>query len=256
MGRKSRATVAGVADRHAIDLVDKLGIALRDDRHRAGLTQAQSAARAGISQATWSALENERDPRYTLATWDRAAHAVETSLSAYLPESSAAAAPRDAVHLKAQELMIATATAGGWHGLAEEQIDREARSSRFADVLLERPHVQPEEVALMEIIDWFDDVGAPLREWPRRLEAVERRAIARMVGDQGVPKVGGCWLIRATRRNRELVAAHANIFRNRFPGSGRAWLAALTQTKPAMPDAAALLWVSVDGTRIWPSRLV
>jgi len=152
--------------------------------------------------------------------------------------------------------MIATATAGGWHGLAEEQIDREARSSRFADVLLERPHVQPEEVALMEIIDWFDDVGAPLREWPRRLEAVERRAIARMVGDQGVPKVGGCWLIRATRRNRELVAAHANIFRNRFPGSGRAWLAALTQTTAAMPDAAALLWVSVDGTRIWPSRLV
>jgi len=63
MGRKSRATVAGVADRHATDLVDKLGIALRDARHRAGLTQAQSAARAGISQATWSALENERDPR-------------------------------------------------------------------------------------------------------------------------------------------------------------------------------------------------
>jgi len=256
MGRTSRrAHVSGAADRHAADLALRLGAALREARARARLTQAAAAARAGLSQPTWSALESERDARYTLATWDRAAFAVGTTLNAYLPQSTAADRPRDAVQLKAQELVIATAQAGGWHGLPEQQIDREARTSRFADVLLKRPRHQPEEVALIEIIDWFDDVGAPMREWPRRIEAVERQAIARMNGDQSVPRLSGCWIVRATRRNRQLVGEHSNLFRNRFPGSGRAWLRALTQRHGAqMPREAGLLWVAVDGTRLYPFR--
>ena len=161
--------------------------------------------------------------------------------------------PRDAVHLRAQELVIATARPGGWHGLAEAQIDRSSQTSRFADVLLSRPPRQPMEVALIEIIDWFEDVGAPLRQWPRRLEAVEQQAIARMVGDQSVPRVSGCWVIRATRRNRELVAQHANLFRASFPDSGRAWLVALTTAAP-MPRESALLWVSVSGDRVFAVR--
>ena len=54
-------------------------------------------------------------------------------------------------------------------GVAEAQIDRQRRDVRFADVLLSRPTAAATEVALIEIIDWFDDVGAPIREWPRRL---------------------------------------------------------------------------------------
>ena len=255
MGRRNRrATAAAAADRHSSDLARKLGGALADARRRARLSQRAAATKAGLSQATWSSLENERDARYTLATWDRAAFAVGTSLSAYLPEASAADQPRDAVQLRAQELVIKMARPGGWHGLPEEQIDREARSSRFADVVLARPRIQPTEVALIEIIDWFDDVGAPMRAWPRRLEAVERSAIAKMVGDQAVPRVSGCWVIRATRRNRELVAQHENLFRNRFPGSGRAWLAALTDPAKPMPEEAAILWVSVSGDRIFAVR--
>lgn len=217
-----RSRVGPTADRHSTDLSLRLGKSLRDARIRAGLTQAEGAARAGLSQGAWSRLERDGDPRYTLATWDRAAFAVGTTLNAYLPETSAADMPRDAVQLKAQELVIATAKVGGWHGLLEQQIDREVRTSRFADVLLQRPRQQPTEVALIEIIDWFADVGAPMRDWPRRLAAVERQAIARMVDDQDVPRVSGCWIVRATKRNRQLVGEHSNLFRNRFPGSGRA----------------------------------
>lgn len=218
------------------------------------MTQALAAARAGLSQSAWSRLETDADPRYTLATWDRAAFAVGTTLTAYLPEASAADQPRDAVQLRAQELVIRMAKPGVWHGLPEEHIDREARSSRFADVVLARPRVQPREVTLIEVIDWFDDVGAPMRAWPRRLEAVERQAIARMVGNQAVTRVSGCWVIRATRRNRELVAQHENLFRNRFPGSGLAWLAALARPDAPMPTEAAILWVSVTGDRIFAVR--
>src|SRR5512141_2708369 len=98
MGRANRrATAAARAERHATELAARLGAALRDARLRLGLRQADAARRAGISQATWSSLEVDRDARYTLATWDRAAHALGTVLNVYLPHTSAAAQPRDAV---------------------------------------------------------------------------------------------------------------------------------------------------------------
>lgn len=267
INRTTRAAKATQADRHAADVAARLGAALRDARRSAGLFQAEAGRRAGLSQATWSALENRRDARYTLATWDRAAFAVGGSLSAYIQGASAADRPRDAVHLKHQELVIRTALAGGWAALPEEAIDREARTSRFADVLLHRrllgprraspppPPPTPAEYALIEVIDWFDDVGAPTRAWHRRLEAVERYAIARMRGEEPVPRIGGCWIVRATRRNRDLIAEHRHFFRARFPGSGRAWLAALTSPTAPLPADSALLWVSVSGERLYPARL-
>lgn len=249
--RRSRLQAA--ADLSTIALNQRLGRALRNARQTQDLTQMQAATIAGISRTEWSGLElGQRDA--TLWIVNRAAAAVGSGLRAYLEGTSAADRPRDAVQLKAQELVIATARAGGWHGLPEQQIDGEARTSRFADVILQRPRHQPTEVALIEIIDWFDDVGAPMRDWPRRLEAVERQAIGRMVGDQSVPRVSGCWILRATHRNRELIGAHANLFRNRFPGSGRAWLAAFGTAGVAMPKDAALLWVSVDGSRMFAVR--
>lgn len=256
MARTKRATAAAPADRHAADVAARLGAALREARRAGGLTQVEAARRAGLAQATWSALETRRDARYTLATWDRAAFAVGGSLNAYVQGASATAGPRDAVHLRTQELIIRLALGGGWHARPEEAIDREARTSRFADVLLERrpPAHGPTEYALIEVIDWFDDVGAPTRAWTRRLEAVERYAIARMRGDEMLPRIGGCWVIRATRRNRELIGSHRNFFHSRFPGSGRAWLAALSEPARPLPAQTALLCISVDGERLFPVR--
>ena len=62
-----------------------------------------------------------------------------------------------------------------------------------------------------------------LNVWRHASAAVERQAIGHMVGDQEVPRVSGCWIVRATSRNRQLVGEHSNLFRNRFPGLGRAW---------------------------------
>lgn len=257
MGRRPRASVAGDADLHATDLARKLGAALRDARLKAKLSQRQAAEKAGVSQPTWSKLERKRDASFTIGTWDRAAFAVGTALNAYLPEASAADQPRDAVHLKAQELVLSTSKPGGWHGLPEERFDADARTSRFADVFLERqqPSDQADEVALMEVIDWFDDVGQPMRNWQRRLDGVERYALAHITDeDKPLPRVSGCWIVRATRRNRELVAQHQNLFATRFPGSGRAWLAALTDPAKSIPDQPALLWISVSGDRLFPAR--
>lgn len=179
-------------------------------------------------------------------------------LRVYIAKISAADQPRDAVHLRNQELIARTAAAGGWRVLPEQALDREARTSRAADVLLQRGN----EWCLQEVWDWFADVGAAFRDWDRRLDAVERLAISRMappVADAGgnaelLPRVGGCWVVRATRRNRRLVDEHRHLFRARFPGSAHAWLAALT-TPASMPPIPAILWAAVDGTRFFPSRL-
>jgi transcriptional regulator with XRE-family HTH domain len=227
---------------------------LFDGRRRMGLTQAVASARAGISQSEWSELERGK----TIATFpivNRAAYAVGARLEAYLRETSAADAPRDAVHLRHQELIIRTGAIGGWRALPEELIDRDARTSRAADVLLTRRAIDGvTEYALWDVRDWVDDVGATVRDFARRLAAVERYAIGHMHGDEPLPRTGGCLVLRATRRNRELVSHHRHFFRARFPGSGRAWLASLVDVTQALPDSAALVWVSVSGERLYPAR--
>jgi hypothetical protein len=105
----------------------------------------------------------------------------------------------------------------------------------------------------MEVIDWFSDIGAPLRDWSRRLEALDRYAVARMRDGDALPRTSGCWVVRATQRNRELIAQHAHLFRSRFPGKGLAWLEALKHAGKPMPDQPAVMWISVDGSRLYPA---
>lgn len=262
--RSPRTPSQAAADRRADDLVGRLGGALRGARKALRLSQSQAAERAGFARSTWSGLEVARDGRVTLATVNRAAMALGTNLRAYFEHASAASQPRDATHLRHQELIIQTASSGGWKALPEAALDRDARTSRAADVLLERAG----EYAITEVWDWFDDVGAALRDWDRRLDALDRYATARLglaagnatrsgAGDEPValPNVGGCWVVRATRRNRLLVSEHRHLFMARFTGSGHAWLAALTTSLP-MPQGSALLWVAVDGRRLFPARSV
>lgn len=249
-----RSNLQAKADRQSATVAEKLGKMLRDRRKATHQTQRQAAERAGLSQTGWSLLERG-DPRTTLATWNRAAVAVAGTLDAYIRRASATDMPRDATHLRNQELVIRTAATGGWTALPEQAIDRDARTSRAADVLLHRKRATGREYLLVEIWDWFDDVGAAVRDWDRRIAAVERFAVARTAGDDALPRIGGCWVVRATSRNRRLVAEHSHFFRARFPGSSRAWLAAMTDATKAMPLEAALVWVSVSGGRLVAARM-
>jgi hypothetical protein len=113
-------------------------------------------------------------------------------------------------------------------------------ATRFADLLLTRGT----DSALVEIWNWLADVGDAFRSWDRKLERL-------CALDQSA---SGCWVIRATRRNRQLVADHRTLFAARFPGSAGAWLRSFERLDAPMPDAAALLWVSVRGDRLIASR--
>lgn len=101
--------------------------------------------------------------------------------------------------------------------MAEAAIDDPARGSRSVDVLLRRAG----EIAVIEVFDWFDDVGAALRAWHRKLARVEARAVAtappRPAEDEAsvdtrIVRVSGCWALRATVRNRQLVSDTSRCF--------------------------------------------
>ncbi len=196
------------ADARADELAVTLGRALADRRRQQGLLQAQVAEGAGLAPSTVSAAERGGGAGYTISTWTRLARAVDVDLRAYLDQASAAGQPRDIVHLRNQELVIRTAVMGGCRSRPEHALGDPTRGARSIDVLLARPL----ELAVMEVFDWFEDVGAAARSWDRKLARVEALALARLpppVQDIEVrpPRVSGCWIVHATRRNRELVAA-------------------------------------------------
>jgi transcriptional regulator with XRE-family HTH domain len=245
------------ADARAADLARALGRALRDARVRRGLRQIDVGALSALSDSTISELERGLGHDVSLLAWTRAARAAGTDLRAYLEAASAASSPRDAVHLRNQELVIKVAAQGGWRARPEASIDRDPARSRSADVLLKRERGAFIEHLFVDIWDWFDDVGSSLRSFERSLARVETYAIATVppsaAGD--ALRVSGLWVVRATTRNRQLLAAHRHLFRARFPGNGGRSLKALTDPSIPPPQESAWLWVSVSGDRLFRARL-
>jgi transcriptional regulator with XRE-family HTH domain len=225
------------ADDRAHKLAVHLGRSLKQARGDRGYSQATAAAAAGLAQTSWSELECGLGAAVSLRVWVRAGDAVGADLRAYLERASAADQPRDAVHLRHQELVARLAMDGGW------QVDPEASltSAGVADLLLTRRS----EVALVEIWNWFGDVGDAFRSWDRKLE--------RLRSGTDDP-VSGCWIVRATRRNRDLLASHRTIFAARFPASASHWLGALSDPRAPMPVQPAILWVAVNGDRLFARR--
>ena len=248
-----RSTQQVAVDARTAYLAAALGRAVRAARRQAGRTQAHVGNLAGVAQSTVSDAELGRTASLSLATWGRLAAAVGSDLHAYLSQASTTDLPRDHAHLRAQELVLRTAAGGGWTGRPEEMLDVNTTGSRAADVVLRRGG----EVALVEVWDWFEDVGAAIRSWDRRLARLEQTATASHPMDTGRPvaRACGCWVVRATRRNRLLVGEHRAFFRARFGIAGASWLAALRSRATIMPDAPAMLWISVNGDHVFASRL-
>lgn len=66
--------------------------------------------------------------------------------------------------------------------------------------------------------------------------------------------VQGLLLVRGTHRNRRLVADLRSLFAARYPASSDAWLRSLTDPDAPLPDAGALAWTDVAGTRLIAAR--
>ena len=226
----------------------RLGVALRDARLRTGRTQADIAVSAGLSQGTVSLLERGHGRSATLETWAMVAAAVGEQFVGFLERAPGAEVPRDIQHLRRQSALISIAAPGGWRALPEFRLDQDARWSRSIDVALVRRATG--EAVVAEIWNWFEDVGGALRGLDGKVAALRGQL------DPGVEwTVRGLFIVRDTRRNRELVAELGPMFAARFRGNARAWLRALTDPSERLPDGDGLLWSDRAGTALKAARL-
>jgi transcriptional regulator with XRE-family HTH domain len=212
------------------------------------MTQAEVAERSGMSQGTVSLLERGRGRSATIETWGMVAAAVGEQLVGFLEDAPGAGLPRDIEHLRRQSAVIQIASKGGWSAMPELAIDRDVARSRSIDVALVRRASR--EAVVVEVWNWFDDVGGALRGLDGKLGSAAARLDANAAWT-----VRGLFVVRDTRRNRELIDDLKALFLARFGADSRLWLKALTDPAQALPEGDGLLWSDRAGTTLKASRL-
>ena len=233
-------------------LAARLGVALREARLAVGMTQAQVALAAGVSQGWISELERGQGATGSIESWASIAAAVDDELAAFLQHAAAADRPRDHEHLRRQHLVVERAQAGGWLALPEAPIDLDRLRSRSVDVLLTR--AVRREAVVVEIWNFIADGGAAMRGLDAKVAALERHLnVGRAAAESW--RVGGLWVVRGTRRNRDTVAEFRAVFAAKFPGSGHAWLSAMDACEHPMPEGHGFIWTDVKGSVLTAARL-
>ena len=104
----------------------------------------------------------------------------------------------------------------------------------------------------VECVNVFGAVNAAVRSSDRKRAEADELAVA--VAHDGEPyTVHQVWVVRATRRNRALLARYPELFATRFTGSSVQWVNALTKGT-APPIELGLVWCDVGATRIFEWR--
>ncbi len=224
--------------RRSAEVAARLGRGLVDARDGQRLTQAQVATLVGLSQPEISRLERGSGATASIETWACVGSVLGLRLAAFFEQAPGASRPRDYEHLKRQELIVRTALAGGWRAMPEMAIDPRAVRSRSIDVVLRRN----DEIAVVEVWDLLDDVGAALRGLNDKVAAVARA--------HPNAAVRGILVLRRTARNRRLVGEFRAVFAAKLPGDAGACLAALSNRRRLLPPFDCLLWTDVAGERL------
>jgi DNA-binding XRE family transcriptional regulator len=245
MTRGRRSDLEVEADARARELGAHLGREVRSSRQRRGWTQQQLAERAGLDRQVISRIERAV-VRLDVDLLQRIALALGRPLDIRFGRD-ATEETADAGHLGIQELVLRVGRGCGYTGTFEVQT-RPAEPWRSVDVGLADPTRRI--LLLNECWNTFGDLGASARSSMRKLAELEDMAVARWGEDA---RVGLVWIVRATRRNRALIARYPEVFASRFPGSSIGWVRALTLgTEP--PTEPGLVWCDVAATRLFEWR--
>ncbi|HUG48112.1 MAG TPA: helix-turn-helix transcriptional regulator [Candidatus Limnocylindria bacterium] len=251
MATRRRSRRDEEARRQLAHAMAEAGAKVRTARKRRKWSQAQLASRADVSQSAISRLELGHGATLSILVWRRVALALQLPLEFALGRDALEPAT-DAGHLQVQELMMRLGRKLGVQRMFELPT-RPADPARSTDVgWRDDAH---RRLIQIECVNSLGSINAALRSTDRKRSEAEALAVA--VGHGRPYSVRVCWVVRATRRNRELLATYPEIFASRFRGSSRAWLRALTEGfRP--PDQPGLVWCSVDASRLleWRPRRI
>lgn len=219
--RRTSAQVEGT--REARRIAAALGADVKRTRVRVRLTQRALGDRVGLSQGRISDIERGDGPSAPLDTWIALGLALNRPLAVSFSRDIETSEPRDAGHLRAQELVLGFARRLGRRADFELPT-RPADPSRTIDILIRDDHARA--LILIEIWNRLEDLGAAIRSTTRKF--AEADGLAVLAASDGAPyRVGSCWLLVDTVANRRLVARYPEIFVARFPGSSVRWVRCL-----------------------------
>jgi transcriptional regulator with XRE-family HTH domain len=247
VSRGRRSGVVTEASRRAREQRAQLGGDIRSSRLRRHWTQQHLADLAGVDRQIVGRIERGVT-RLDVDVLQRIGVALNRFLEIQFGRD-ALDQPADAGHLAMQELVLRLGRANGYVGEFELPT-RPAEPWRSIDVVLASRARRL--MILNECWNTFGDIGAAARATIRKATELEALATGRWGPDVTVRVV---WIVRATARNRALLARYPEIFASRFPGSSRAWIAALTTGTPP-PTEPGLVWSDVAATRLleWRRR--
>ena len=242
--KRKRSELSAEARRRDQEQAARLGGELVASRRRRNLTQQQVGDLVDVARSTVSAAENGHGAGLTLETWQRLGLAVGRPLRVEL-QRDPLEEPADAGHLAIQELILGLGRAAGYRGTFELPT-RPDDPRRSVDVGLRNDRQR--RLLFVEAWNTFGNVGASVRSTNRKV--AEADGLAAAIWGEGQHEVHACWVVRATRRNRELVARYPELFASRFPGSSVGWVRAITSgSKP--PAEPGLLWCIVGASRLF-----
>jgi transcriptional regulator with XRE-family HTH domain len=224
----------------------RVGVDIQTLRERRGWTRIELASRAGLGRMVVSRLERGI-ANADLEALQRIAAAFDRPLVIDFGGRDPDESPRDAGHLAIQELILRLGREMGATGTFELP-SRPAEPWRSVDVGM--AFQRERRLVLVECWNTIGDVGAAARASARKQAELADLAVARWGASASVALV---WVVRATARNRALVARYPEVFRARFPGSSRRWSEALT-TGAMPPEQPGLVWCDVGATRLFAWR--
>jgi len=245
MQRKRRVALAAEAERRIQSTLGRLGGDVLAMRHRRSWTQNHLADRAGIGRSVVGRIEHGEGP-IAVETLERIGLALGAPLRLEFgrdPKADVA----DAGHLAIQELVLKLGRASGYVG-GFELPTRPAEPWRSIDVVLADEGRR--RVICVECWNTIGDIGAAVRASVRKAADLDALAAGRF-GEE--VRVGLVWVVRATTRNRGLVAQYPHVFASRFTASSRSWVAALV-AGAVPPTDPGLVWCDLAATRLFAWR--
>ena len=247
MPNRRRSHQEAEARRRLGERMRAAGARVRQARLRRTLTQSELGRRVGLSQPSISGIELGEGATLSVLTWERTAVVLDLPLRFEIGRDPIEE-PADADHLAIEELMLRLGRLPGYHRTFELPT-KSADPMRHTDVgLRDDTH---RRLTLIECVNTFGNINASVRSSDRK--RAEAEEVAAAVGHGRPYSVHQCWVVRATRRNRELLTRYPEIFSTRFPGSSRVWVRALTATATP-PILPGLVWCSVDANRLFAWR--
>ncbi|MFI5255196.1 MAG: hypothetical protein ACHQ15_07050 [Candidatus Limnocylindrales bacterium] len=248
MARMKRPELTAEAMRRNREMLGRLGADVRTSRRRRRLTPATMGVRIGLHRSTIGLAERGHGGRLSMDAWQRIALALDRPLIVGLARDPNEE-PADAGHLRIQELVLRLGRATGRTRMFE-LATRPSDPSASADVgVVDEPH---RALLVIECWNTFGDIGAGARSTARKVAEAEQLAVVRG-GDGPSYRVASVWVVRATRRNRALVARYPEVFAARFPGSSARWVEALVDGGEP-PSEPGLVWCDLDCTRVFAWR--